>query len=134
MAAIPTDFSGLVEQSCLAAEEFCKHYYDTLDKRRHVLTRLYQESALLVWNGNAVTGLEALAKFYEELPASDHQVNMLDCQPIAEHVRPGHGVLVVAGGSVKFEGNRQRLFTQTFLLAAQESVWKIISDCFRFQD
>lgn len=49
-------------------------------------------------------------------------------------------LLVVTGGTVKFEGNKQRFFNQNFLLTAQASpnndqpVWKIASDCFRFQD
>lgn len=49
-------------------------------------------------------------------------------------------LLVVTGGTVKFEGNKQRFFNQNFLLTAQatpnndQPVWKIASDCFRFQD
>ena len=49
-------------------------------------------------------------------------------------------ILVVSCGVVKFEGNKQRFFNQNFLLTAQASpnsehpVWKIASDCFRFQD
>lgn len=49
-------------------------------------------------------------------------------------------LVVVTGGIVKFEGNKQRFFNQNFLLTAQAStnndqpVWKIASDCFRFQD
>ena len=47
-------------------------------------------------------------------------------------------VLVVTSGTVKFDGNRQRYFNQSFLLTAQSTpnntVWKIASDCFRFQD
>lgn len=49
-------------------------------------------------------------------------------------------LLVVTGGTVKFEGNKLRFFNQNFLLTAQatpnsdQPVWKIASDCFRFQD
>lgn len=49
-------------------------------------------------------------------------------------------LLVVTGGTVKFEGNKPRFFNQNFLLTAQatpnndQPVWKIASDCFRFQD
>ncbi|XP_023983832.1 NTF2-related export protein 2-like [Physeter macrocephalus] len=46
--------------------------------------------------------------------------------------------LVVTSGTVKFDGNRQHYFNQNFLLTAQSTanntVWKIASDCFRFQD
>ena len=47
-------------------------------------------------------------------------------------------VLVVTSGTVKFDGNKQHYFNQNFLLTAQSTpnntVWKIASDCFRFQD
>nr|XP_025971538.1 NTF2-related export protein 2 isoform X3 [Dromaius novaehollandiae] len=53
-----------------------------MDKRRRVLTRLYLDKATLVWNGNAVSGQEALNEFFEMLPSSEFQVNVLDCQPV----------------------------------------------------
>lgn len=40
------------------------------------------DKATLIWNGNVVTGLEALSNFFEMLPSSEFQVNMLDCQPV----------------------------------------------------
>lgn len=46
------------------------------------LTRLYLDKATLVWNGNAVSGQEELNKFFEMLPSSEFQVNVLDCQPV----------------------------------------------------
>lgn len=51
------------------------------------LTRLYLDKATLIWNGNAVSGQEELNKFFEMLPSSEFQVNVLDCQPV-------HGKLV----------------------------------------
>lgn len=47
-----------------------------------VLTRLYLDKATLVWNGNAVSGQEALNEFFEMLPSSEFQINVLDCQPV----------------------------------------------------
>jgi len=46
------------------------------------LTRLYLDKATLVWNGNAVTGQDALAEFFESLPSSEFTVHTLDCQPV----------------------------------------------------
>lgn len=46
------------------------------------LTRLYLDKATLVWNGNAVSGQDALAEFFESLPSSEFQVHTLDCQPV----------------------------------------------------
>uniref|UniRef100_A0A4W3JBV9 Nuclear transport factor 2-like export factor 2 n=1 Tax=Callorhinchus milii TaxID=7868 RepID=A0A4W3JBV9_CALMI len=133
------DFKTHADQACRAAEEFVNIYYDTIDKRRRVLTKLYLDTANLVWNGNAVSGNRALADFFEMLPSSDFQVNMLDCQPVHEQATQGQTtVLVVTCGTVKFDGNQQRYFNQNFLLTAQvtpqNTVWKIASDCFRFQD
>ena len=46
------------------------------------LTRLYLDKSTLVWNGNAVSGQDALNEFYETLPSSEFQVHTLDCQPV----------------------------------------------------
>lgn len=137
--AMAVDFKTYVDQACRAAEEFVNIYYETMDKRRRALPRLYLDKATLIWNGNVVTGLEALANFFDVLPSSEFQVNMLDCQPVHEQATQAQTtVLVVTSGTVKFDGNRQHFFNQNFLLTAQSTpnntVWKIASDCFRFQD
>nr|XP_047926752.1 NTF2-related export protein 2 isoform X6 [Anser cygnoides] len=82
VGALSEDFKTYVDQACRAAEEFVNIYYETMDKRRRVLTRLYLDKATLVWNGNAVSGQEALNEFFEMLPSSEFQVNVLDCQPV----------------------------------------------------
>ncbi|XP_035154379.1 NTF2-related export protein 1 isoform X1 [Callithrix jacchus] len=133
------DFKTYVDQACRAAEEFVNVYYTTMDKRRRLLSRLYMGTATLVWNGNAVSGQESLSEFFEMLPSSEFQINVVDCQPVHDEATPSQTtVLVVICGSVKFEGNKQRDFNQNFILTAQASpsntVWKIASDCFRFQD
>lgn len=133
------DFKTYVDQACRAAEEFVNVYYTTMDKRRRLLSRLYMGTATLVWNGNAVSGQESLSEFFEMLPSSEFQINVVDCQPVHDEATPSQTtVLVVICGTVKFEGNKQRDFNQNFLLTAQASpssaVWKIASDCFRFQD
>ncbi|XP_077000957.1 NTF2-related export protein 2 [Tamandua tetradactyla] len=137
--AMSVDFKAYVDQACRAAEEFVNIYYETMDKRRRALIRLYLDKATLLWNGNVVTGLDAMANFFEMLPSSEFQVNMLDCQPVHEQATQSQTtVLVVTSGTVKFDGNRQHYFNQNFLLTAQSTpnntVWKIASDCFRFQD
>ncbi|XP_029463482.1 NTF2-related export protein 2 isoform X2 [Rhinatrema bivittatum] len=110
-----------------------------VDKKRQVLTKLYHEKATLVWNGNAVCGQEALREFFEKLPSSEFQVTMFDCQPVHEQATQGQTtVLVVTCGAVKLGGNKEHFFNQNFLLTAQATptrpVWRITSDCFRFQD
>ncbi|XP_032993864.1 NTF2-related export protein 2 isoform X3 [Lacerta agilis] len=137
--ATSVNFKTYVDQACRAAEEFANIYYETMDKRRRVLTKLYLDKATLVWNGNAVSGQAALAEFFEMLPSSDFQVTTFDCQPVHEQATQNHNtILVVTCGSVKFDGSKQQYFNQNFLLTAQttnnNTVWKIASDCFRFQD
>ncbi|XP_036349929.2 NTF2-related export protein 2-like [Ochotona princeps] len=133
------EFKTYVDQACQAAEEFANIYYETMDKRRQALPRLYLHKATLIWNGNAITGLDSLTNFFDMLPSSQFQVNMLDCQPVHEQATQSQPtVLVVTSGTVKFDGNKKRFFNQNFLLTAQSTstntVWKIASDCFRFQD
>lgn len=133
------EFKTYVDQACHAAEEFVNIYYETMDKRRQALPRLYLDKATLIWNGNAVTGLDSLTNFFDMLPSSQFQVNMLDCQPVHEQATQSQPtVLVVTSGTVKFDGNKKHFFNQNFLLTAQSTstnaVWKIASDCFRFQD
>ncbi|XP_048883519.1 NTF2-related export protein 2 [Brienomyrus brachyistius] len=141
LMASTVDFRTHVDQSCRYSEEFVNIYYDCMDKKRRHLTRLYLDKATLVWNGNAVSGHDALGEFFESLPSSEFQVHTLDCQPVHDQATQGQTtLLVITGGSVKFDGNKQHYFNQNFLLTAQASptsdqpVWKIASDCFRFQD
>uniref|UniRef100_A0A3Q3WT03 NTF2-related export protein n=1 Tax=Mola mola TaxID=94237 RepID=A0A3Q3WT03_MOLML len=133
------DFRTHVDQSCRYSEEFVNIYYDCMDKKRRNLTRLYLDKATLVWNGNAVSGQEALGEFFESLPSSDKFER--STYSFSEQATQGQTtLLVITGGTVKFEGNKQRFFNQNFLLTAQatpnndQPVWKIASDCFRFQD
>lgn len=35
-----------------------------------------------MWNGNNVSGQDALGEFFESLPSSEFQVHTLDCQPV----------------------------------------------------
>ncbi|XP_073455473.1 NTF2-related export protein 2 [Aquarana catesbeiana] len=137
--AATSDFKTDVDLATRAAEGFVNLYYETFDKRRRQLTKLYMDTATLVWNGNPISGQEALIEFFDMLPSSEFQVNMFDCQPVHEQGTQGQKtVLVVTQGSVKFEGNKPRYFNQNFLLTLHtlpsNRLWKIASDCFRFQD
>nr|XP_033802351.1 NTF2-related export protein 2 isoform X2 [Geotrypetes seraphini] len=133
------DFRIRAGEACRAAEKFVNLYYEMIDKQRHVLIKLYQEKATLVWNGNAVSGREALMEFFEMLPPTDFQVTVFDCQPVHEQATQGQTtLLIVTCGTVRLGGKKERYFNQSFLLTAQEMptrlVWRIASDCLRFQD
>ncbi|KAI8483860.1 NTF2- export protein 2 [Branchiostoma belcheri] len=129
------DFKTNIDNACRAGEEFSKVFYETFDKRRHVLNKLYLDTANVVWNGNVVKGPQEITKFHDNLPHSEHTLITLDCQPLPDEATQGQAtVLVTTSGTVKFEGNNTMRFTQNFTLTNQGNVWKVASDCFRCQE
>ncbi|RUS81557.1 hypothetical protein EGW08_010687 [Elysia chlorotica] len=122
-------------QANTAADEFSKIYYETFDKRRQAISKLYQDKANVVWNGNAVAGSDAIIKLFDGLPSSEHTVDGLDTQPIVAgpvDADNTNSIMVTVFGKVKFKDTGAEAFTQTFILSAAENKWKIISDTFRF--
>lgn len=53
------------------------------DSSRHEVFRFYREDSVLIWNGNAKKGLQTLRDFFQQLPPSTHNIQSIDCQPIA---------------------------------------------------
>ncbi|XP_072040251.1 NTF2-related export protein 2-like [Amphiura filiformis] len=136
MSASLSSERTLQDQACLAGEQFHKLFYETFDKRRTVLNKLYQDSASMVWNGNPVQSSAKIQQFLDKLPISEHTVDSLDSQPIPPELTPGQtSVAVITSGKVKFEGNKDCNFVQNFTIAStQGGTWKIVSDCFRYQE
>lgn len=134
------DKQSKCDQSCEAGKDFSRLFYDTLDKKRHVVSNLYSESATLVWNGNSYQGKDAIMKFYETLPICQNDIRSVDSQHLINEVVLGQTtILVSVSGLVKFTGRPSTLFSESFLLTTQQSatgsnVWKIVSDCFRFHE
>lgn len=121
--------------SCKYAEDFVKLYYESADKRRHQMSKLYMDNGTYVWNGNAAVGKENIQKFYQELPPSEHNYMTVDAQPISDNaVSNSFTFLVQVSGTVKFQDSPSKAFQQTFMLTAQQEKWKIVNDCFRLQD
>ncbi|KAH9509955.1 NTF2- export protein 2 [Bulinus truncatus] len=121
-------------QATLAAEEFRKLYFETFDKRRQAIIKMYQEKATLLWNGHQVAGADEIMKFFDTLPQSDFTIEGMDTQPIlTDSVSQGiNSIVVTFFGKVKFKGSDNKIFSQTFILSAHENKWKIVSDNFRF--
>ncbi|KAG7199901.1 hypothetical protein KM043_014346 [Ampulex compressa] len=129
------DLKAKIDQACCTAEEFTKLYYETLDKRRYLISRLYLDTAALIWNGNGVDGKENVQKFWTDLPPSDHSIFILDAQPITgPEISEQLTFLVKVGGQVKYDDKASRPFSQSFLITAMGDKWKIVSDCFRTQE
>lgn len=60
------------ETACTAAKKFTDLFYDAVDRKRNKMNFLYADGATLVWNGNAIQGVDVIAKFYDGLPNSTH--------------------------------------------------------------
>lgn len=110
------------------------------------------------WNGTPVMGCTEIQKFLEKLPPSTHIISSLDSQPlhgknsfkchpflpepihqkyifiIEEAIKGQKTIMVVVVGTVRYEKKDSKPFLQNFLVTAQETKWKIASDCFRFQE
>ncbi|CAH1119760.1 unnamed protein product [Phaedon cochleariae] len=126
---------GKIDQACRVAEEFTKLYYETVDKRRHLISRLYLDTGLLAWNGNGITGNENILKFMIDLPTTDHVINTLDAQPILDSAVNGQLTFMIqVSGTVRYQDKTPKTFQQNFIVTAQGDKWKIVSDCFRLQE
>lgn len=71
-----------VDLACQIAEEFTKLYYKYIDKQRNIISRMYMDNAILMWNGNGVAGKDNIQTFWTDLPSSEHTIYTLDAQPI----------------------------------------------------
>ncbi|XP_014608528.1 PREDICTED: NTF2-related export protein isoform X1 [Polistes canadensis] len=129
------DLKSKIDEACRTAEEFTKLYYENLDKRRYLMSRLYMDAATLIWNGNGVENKENIQKFWTDLPPSEHTIVTLDAQPVTN---PGTSTeltfLIKVSGQVKLEEKSSKPFNQTFLITAVGDKWKIVTDCFRAVD
>ena len=61
--------------------------------RRQTLSKLYLDTGTLVWNGNSVTGAEAIQTFLETLPSSEHTITCVDAQAVSSECRDGESLL-----------------------------------------
>lgn len=48
------------------------------------MSKLYSANTTIVWNGNVVKGgPEIITDFFNNLPATEHTLYSLDCQPVS---------------------------------------------------
>ncbi|KAH9823987.1 hypothetical protein DFH28DRAFT_230767 [Melampsora americana] len=69
-----------------SAETFVNHYYATYDSlnRSTNLPKLYHSDARIVWNGNAIIGIQSLSnQLLNQLPFSKHEIQSYDCHLIS---------------------------------------------------
>ncbi|GLH00288.1 NTF2-related export protein [Gryllus bimaculatus] len=122
------------EEACTLAENFVKFYYESVDRMRHRMSRLYLDSATLIWNGNGVMGNQYIQEFFEKLPRTDHGVSTVDCQPLSQ----GAGLtqdftfVLKVSGTVLLSADISKTFQQNLLITTEGDKMKIVSDCYRF--
>jgi NTF2-related export protein 1/2 len=123
------------DQACRTAEQFSELYYECMDKKRHLINKLYLDTGLLVYNGNGISGKDNIQSFFAEMPTTHHNVNSLDAQPISEFAVGQQTTLtILISGTVRIGDRKPAFFVQDFTITAQEDKWKIVSDCFRLQE
>ncbi|XP_058792450.1 NTF2-related export protein-like [Phymastichus coffea] len=125
-----------IDLACRTAEEFTKLYYDSLDKQKYLMSKLYMDNAILIWNGNGIEGKDQIQNFWTDLPPSVHTINSLDALPITvPAVANQHTFLIKVSGQVKYQNKKiGKSFNQNFTITALDNKWKIVSDCFRTQE
>jgi len=92
------------------------------------------DDGLLVWNGNAFNGKDAIMKFITELPTTEHTLTTIDAQPIIDTSVGQQTILIQVSGTLKIDNQRSKAFQQTFTVTALNDKWKIVTDCFRLQE
>ncbi|XP_055305931.1 NTF2-related export protein-like [Sitodiplosis mosellana] len=122
-------------ESTKTAEEFIQLYYQSVDHKRHQISRLYMDNAIAAWNGNGINGKENIQEFFQGLPATEHTASVCDVQPIIDEATSNQKtLLILVSGSLRVLNNPLKQFQQTFVISAQDDKWKIVRDCFRIQD
>ncbi|EGG11636.1 uncharacterized protein MELLADRAFT_91004 [Melampsora larici-populina 98AG31] len=69
-----------------SAELFVNNYYSTYDSinRSTNLPKLYHSDARIVWNGNAISGIQSLSnQLINQLPFTKHEIQSYDCHLIS---------------------------------------------------
>lgn len=122
-----------IDQVVTAGKTFAELFYQQLDKSRNNIGGLFHPTtATLIWNGNSVSGQEAIIKFYETLPPTETTLMTVDAQPISDLPSFNEKVTmaVSCAGRMKI-GAKTKFFTESFLLIAENNKWKVFADTFR---
>ena len=67
-----------------AATAFIQLYYPTYDgsTRSEDVPKFYRPYSSISWNGNPITGPDALKDFLKGIPATSHEIQPYDCHPV----------------------------------------------------
>ncbi|ELU00043.1 hypothetical protein CAPTEDRAFT_106742, partial [Capitella teleta] len=126
------EIKALSKAADTACEQFVKLYYETMEKRRHMVSKFYMDSSTLLWNGNPAKGLTEVTSFLENVPSTKYVIEGMDTHPMpGEPIVDQKSILVTTSGTVQYEDSNSKGFFQNFILTAQGTTWKIVSDSMR---
>ncbi|CAG0881389.1 unnamed protein product, partial [Darwinula stevensoni] len=108
-AGVPEKDSERIQHAAKTAEEFIRLYYECIDRKRHMISKLYMDqNAVLIWNGNSVMGKDEIQKFFQEqLPPSRHTFYSLDAHPVSvygQRQMEDHDIVLLSSDDELSEG------------------------------
>ncbi|WVN85535.1 uncharacterized protein L203_100682 [Cryptococcus depauperatus CBS 7841] len=93
-----------VDAAAHGAIAFCQIYYEAYDeptRRAEEIPILYLPESKIVWNGNPLSSERAaLAEFLRSMPLSRHDLQTLDCHPVASETGSAPSLIINVTGSV----------------------------------
>ena len=89
-----------------------------MDQKRHQITKLYSNDAILVYEGNKIKSSKEIGDFYGKMPSSSHRVTTLDAQPISQKMLNGISSVLVSGND-SFD------YRSIFQLPKSSKIWSI---------
>ncbi|ODM94945.1 NTF2-related export protein 2 [Orchesella cincta] len=115
------------------AQQFCKTYYETVQKKPHLVAQLYLQTPVLIWDGNPILSREQIQQFFEQLPSLTFNLMTMDAHPANPlAVGPRKTYIIKTAGLYRVSGpGSQKQFSQDIVLTAEGSNWRIASDTFR---
>lgn len=124
-----------IRESVRIGQQFTKLYYESIDKKRNVMGKLYKDDAVLSWNGHGTKGNEEIVKYITELPPCDHELKCMDIHKLTtEACQNQIAYLISTSGNVRYKNMTKIYFNQNFIISAEGDKWKIVSDVFRLQE
>ncbi|XP_072013697.1 nuclear transport factor 2-like [Amphiura filiformis] len=109
-------------------KQFTNHYYQIFDQNRDMLVSLYNELAVLSFEGETFVGPAAIVQKLKSLSFQQiqHVVTTID-----SHLFSDGGILVVVVGQLKADADAILGFNQTFVLRQVGDSYQIFNDVFR---
>eukprot|EP00667_Euglena_gracilis_P022694 EG_transcript_25350 len=136
-----TENTGMNEEQKLVLAAYCEKavpwvehlYYKKFDSNRMEVLQHYDAGTPIIWNGYRMQGRDGIASALQQLPATQHKVETIDCQPIVSDVpNAPHLILVTVNGQVTYAGEVTNAFNQVFILGSEGKDLRIMYDCYRW--